>query len=109
IAQILSKKSTKSISSGIIPEERQQSLSEQLLLFVRGNFFIADARIGWVKPSVDFLSEYLDKNPVDVMITTGPQHSLHLIGKQLKDKFDIPWIADFRDPWTTIGYHKKLK
>lgn len=109
IAQILSKKSTKSISSGIIPEKRKQSLSEQLLLFVRGNFFIPDARIGWVKPSVEFLSEYLDKNPIDVMITTGPPHSLHLIGKQLKEKFDIPWIADFRDPWTTIGYHKKLK
>lgn len=109
IARLFSKKSTQNISSGIIPDERKQSLSEQLLLFIRGNFFIPDARIGWVKPSVEYLSEYIKINPVDIVITTGPPHSLHLIGKQLKEQFNIPWIADFRDPWTTIGYHKKLK
>src|SRR5690554_1409231 len=109
IARLFSKKSTQNISSGIIPDEKKQSLSEQLLLFIRGNFFIPDARIGWVKPSVEYLSEYIKINPVDIIITTGPPHSLHLIGKQLKEQFNIPWIADFRDPWTTIGYHKKLK
>lgn len=109
IARLFSKKSTQNISSGIIPDEKKQSLSEQLLLFIRGNFFIPDARIGWVKPSVEHLSEYIKINPVDIIITTGPPHSLHLIGKQLKEQFNIPWIADFRDPWTTIGYHKKLK
>lgn len=109
IARLFSKKSTQNISSGIIPDERKQSLSEQLLLFIRGNFFIPDARIGWVKPSVEYLSEYIKINPIDIIITTGPPHSLHLIGKQLKEQFNIPWIADFRDPWTTIGYHKKLK
>lgn len=109
IARLFSKKSTQNISSGIIPDERKQSLSEQLLLFIRGNFFIPDARIGWVKPSVEYLSEYIKINSVDIIITTGPPHSLHLIGKQLKEQFNIPWIADFRDPWTTIGYHKKLK
>lgn len=109
IARFFSKKSTQNISSGIIPDERKQSLSEQLLLFIRGNFFIPDARIGWVKPSVEYLSEYIKINPIDIIITTGPPHSLHLIGKQLKEQFNIPWIADFRDPWTTIGYHKKLK
>lgn len=109
IARLFSKKSTQNISSGIIPDEKKQSLSEQLLLFIRGNFFIPDARIGWVKPSVEYLSEYIKINPIDIIITTGPPHSLHLIGKQLKEQFNIPWIADFRDPWTTIGYHKKLK
>lgn len=107
IAKIFSKKKTKQMSSGII-SKKQTSFLEKIMLYVRGNFFIPDARIGWVKPSVKFLSEFLSNNPVDVIITTGPPHSLHLIGMQLKKELDVQWIADFRDPWTTIHYHKSL-
>jgi glycosyltransferase involved in cell wall biosynthesis len=82
---------------------------ERLMLFVRGNFFIPDARKKWVKPSIHYLSTYIRDYNIDTIITTGPPHSLHLIGEQLKSKLGIKWIADFRDPWTTIGYHKKLK
>lgn len=107
-ANILSKKKTKAISSGII-SEKEPSAIENLMLYIRGNFFIPDARVGWVKPSVQFLSDYLQNNDIDVVITTGPPHSLHLIGMELKKKLNIKWIADFRDPWTTIHYHKSLK
>jgi len=108
-ANYFSKKNTKSISSGIIRPEKKQRLTERFLLYVRGNFFIPDARVGWVEPSITFLSEYLKNNTIETVITTGPPHSLHLIGSQLKKTFKMQWIADFRDPWTTIGYHKKLK
>ncbi|NQY05887.1 MAG: glycosyltransferase [Flavobacteriaceae bacterium] len=107
-ASVLSNKKTKAISSGLIKEEKQ-SFMERLLLYIRGNFFIPDARKFWVKPSVKFLQEYLSKNSIDIIISTGPPHSLHLIGLQLKQQLDIRWIADFRDPWTTIGYHDRLK
>ncbi|MEZ4874910.1 MAG: glycosyltransferase family 4 protein [Flavobacteriaceae bacterium] len=108
-AQLFSKKKTKKISSGII-EEKKPSTLEKWMLFARGNFFIPDARIGWVKPSVDFLRQYLSNNKdIDTIITTGPPHSLHLIGMELKHVFGIKWIADFRDPWTTIHYHKSLR
>ena len=109
LAAFFSKKDTKSISSGIITPERKQSLVQKMLLYIRGNFFIPDARIGWVNPSVNYLSNYLKENPVDTVITTGPPHSMHLIGMELQRKFAVKWIADFRDPWTTIGYHKELK
>lgn len=108
-AKLLSKKSAISISSGVIPKTKKQSPVEQLLLYVRGNFFIPDARKGWVKPSVAFLSDYIKNEGIDTVITTGPPHSLHLIGLQLKAQLGIKWFADFRDPWTTIGYHKQLK
>lgn len=108
IANVFSKKKTKQMSSGII-SKKELSFLEKLMLYVRGNFFIPDARIGWVKPSVKFLSEYISNKPVDVIVTTGPPHSLHLIGMQLKYDLDIKWIADFRDPWTTIHYHKSLR
>jgi glycosyltransferase involved in cell wall biosynthesis len=107
-ASFLSKKNTKKISSGIIPSKKKQSLIEKVMLWIRGNFFIPDARVLWVKPSVVFLKEYLEKHQIETIITTGPPHSLHLIGLQLKKQINVEWIADFRDPWTTIGYHKEL-
>lgn len=109
LAGFFSKKSTNTISSGIIPNKRKQSFLDKFLLYIRGNFFIPDARVGWVKPSVSYLENYLIANPVDLIITTGPPHSLHLIGLELKKKLNCKWLADFRDPWTTIGYHKELK
>lgn len=109
LARLLSKKSSKTISKGIIPNNKEQSIVEKLMLFVRGNYFIPDARKSWVKPSISFLSEYISKENIDTIITSGPPHSLHLIGLQLKAELNIKWISDFRDPWTTIGYHKQLK
>lgn len=109
LANLFSKKSSKTISSGVIPKAKKQSLIEKLMLYVRGNYFIPDARKNWVKPSIDYLLNYIKENNIKTIITTGPPHSLHLIGLRLKQGLGIKWIADFRDPWTTIGYHKDLK
>jgi len=109
LASVFSKNKTKKISSGIIPGKKKQSFLEKLFLWIRGNIFIPDARVLWVKPSVAFLEKYIAENNIETIITSGPPHSLHLIGLQLKDKLKINWIADFRDPWTTIGYHKSLR
>lgn len=108
LAGLLSSKKTKRISSGVI-QTKNQSLLEKLMLWVRGNFFIPDARKNWVGPSISYLSDVLEKENINTIITTGPPHSVHLIGNGLKQKFDLRWVADFRDPWTSIGYHKKLK
>ena len=108
-ASFLSINKTKKISSGIIPNKKKQSFVERMLLWVRGNMFIPDARIFWVKPSIKFLQKYIQENNIETIITTGPPHSVHLIGLGLKKQNNIKWIADFRDPWTTIGYHKALK
>jgi len=108
-ANLLSKKDAKQISSGVIPKQKKQSFIQKLMLYVRGNFFIPDARKLWVKPSVAYLSKYIQQHDIKTIITTGPPHSLHLIGLQLQTQLDIKWLADFRDPWTTIGYHKALK
>ena len=109
LAKIFSKKEISTISSGIIREEKSQNFLQRLFLYIRGNFFIPDARKFWIKPSIKYLSKYLSENNIDTIITTGPPHSLHLIGLGLKKKLELKWIADFRDPWTEIGYHKKLK
>lgn len=108
-ANLLSNKSSKQISSGVIPKQKQQTFIQKLMLYIRGNFFIPDARKNWIKPSVSFLLDYITNHNIDTIITTGPPHSLHVIGLQLKQKYEVKWLADFRDPWTSIGYHKELK
>ena len=109
IANFLSGNKSTKLSSGIIPKTNNQSFGEKIMLWIRGNLFIPDARIFWVKPSVKFLEKYILENDIKTIITTGPPHSLHLIGLRLKSKCDVKWIADFRDPWTTIGYQKQLR
>lgn len=109
LASLFSKKKTQSISAGMIPRKRV-SLLEKLMLWVRGNLFIPDARKYWVKPSVKFLKRYIKENDIQTIITTSPPHSVHLIGYHLKRQCpELKWIADFRDPWTSIGYYKDLR
>lgn len=80
-----------------------------LLSFIRGNFFIPDPKIFWVNSSVKFLKNYLEKKPVDVIITTGPPHSIHLIGRKLKQNLGVSWMADFRDPWVDLYYNTAFR
>lgn len=109
-ASALSRKRTKQLSSGIVTKPENQSLLQKLMLYIRGNCYVPDARVAWVKPSVKYLTTYLKENDIGTIITTGPPHSLHLIGLKLKAIVpNLQWIADFRDPWTTIGYHSKLR
>ena len=109
LASFFSKNKTKKISSGIIPNQKKQSFLDKTFLWIRGNLFIPDARVFWVKPSISFLEKHIQENNIDTIITSGPPHSLHLIGLELKQKLNVKWFADFRDPWTTIGYHKSLR
>ena len=92
-----------------IPKKKDQSVFDKFLIYLRGNLFIPDSRIFWVNSSVNFLSKYILENNIESIITTGPPHSLHLIGLKLKTRLNISWYADFRDPWTKINYHKELK
>ncbi len=90
-------------------DNKKLSLKEKISRWIRGNFFIPDARMFWIKPSVKYLSDYLKKNKIDIIITTGPPHSMHLIGLGIKKKHpNIKWIADFRDPWTNIDFINDL-
>jgi glycosyltransferase involved in cell wall biosynthesis len=77
--------------------------------FVRANFFIPDARIGWNKHAISIAKKILSEEKIDWIITTGPPHSSHLIGLELKKLFAIHWVADFRDPWHDIYYNKLFK
>lgn len=89
--------------------DRKLSKIDNLAIWIRGNFFIPDARCFWVKPSLRFLKKYLKENPVDAIFTDGPPHTNTLIGSKLSQATGIPWLMDFQDPWTQVDYYEMLK
>ena len=105
--KFIGQKKEQKVYSGFMTSKKP-SLAQKLSVFIRGNFFIPDARMFWIKPSIKYLIEKLKKNPVDAMISSGPPHTTHLIAKGVKEKLNIPWIADFRDPWTNIDFYDQL-
>ncbi|MFZ4583417.1 MAG: glycosyltransferase, partial [Paludibacter sp.] len=97
------------INAGFISENKKAGWKEKLSIWIRGNFLIPDPRCFWIRPSVKFISNYLVDNKIDTIITTGPPHSMHLIGLGLKKRMPaLKWIADFRDPWTNIDFYADL-
>ncbi|MCG3166770.1 MAG: hypothetical protein POELPBGB_02552 [Bacteroidia bacterium] len=106
--KFLGLKKDEKINAGFLTEKKKPGLAEKIAVWIRGNFFIPDARKYWVAPSVEFLAGYLRSHPVDAVVSTGPPHSMHLIALGLKQKTGIPWMADFRDPWTNIDFYDKL-
>ncbi len=107
--RFIGQKTDVGINAGFLSENKKPKLTENISVWIRGNFFIPDARKFWIKPSVKYLQQYLKNNPVDVIISTGPPHSMHMIAMKLKKKLKIPWLADFRDPWTNIDFYGDLK
>lgn len=97
------------ISGSFTSDKKKPKITENLAVWIRGNLFIPDARKFWIKRSVKYLQQYLKNNPVDAIVSTGPPHSMHLIGYNLKLKTNTPWIADFRDPWTHIDFYHELR
>ena len=88
---------------------QHKSLLQKAAMWVRGNLFRPDPRCLWIRPSVRVLKKYLAEHPVDLIVSTGPPQSMHLIGLRLARETGLPWIADFRDPWTRIFYFKHLQ
>jgi hypothetical protein len=93
-----------------ITQNKKAGLVQRFIIWVRGNLFIPDARVCWIRPSARFLKNYLKEHPeIDTIISTGPPHSMHLIARRLKQKFPtLNWVADFRDPWTEIDFYQEL-
>jgi len=102
------KKKEDLLGVALMSDQKKPGLFSKFFLWIRSNLFIPDPRRYWVQPSIRLLTEYLKQNRVDVVITTGPPHSMHLIGLGLQRRTGIKWIADFRDPWTDIDFYHDL-
>ena len=87
---------------------KKKTVVDKFAMWLRGNFFIPDARYRWIKPSVKYLNNYLQTHTVDAILTDGPPHTNTVIGMRIAQKFALPWLADFQDPWTQVDYYSKL-
>lgn len=95
----------KSNSTNLNAGTKKNTFLKRLLLYIRANFFIPDARKGWYPYACKKAKSIIENESIDAIITTGPPHSTHLIGHHIKKHFKTPWIADMRDPWTSIFYN----
>ncbi|MBM4404025.1 MAG: glycosyl transferase [Candidatus Cloacimonetes bacterium] len=89
---------------GNLKKDRSAGLLTRIALWLRINLIIPDIRIIWNRYAKDYAGLMILRRNYDVIITTGPPHSTHLLGMNLQMYFQIPWIADFRDPWSEIHY-----
>ena len=103
------RKKEERINAAFLSEKKNNPLVENLSVWIRGNLFIPDARRFWISPSVKFLTGYLRSHPVDAIASTGPPHSMHLIAMGVSERLKLPWLADFRDPWTNIDFYRDLR
>ncbi len=103
------KKKGESVKPAFETDQKRAKKSESFAVWLRGNFLIPDPRKFWIKPSVKYLTEWLKENKVDVIVSSGPPHSMHMIARGLHRATNIPWVADFRDPWTNLDFYDELK
>lgn len=103
------KKKSERVNAGFLHEGKPPVWRERISVWIRGNFLIPDPRCFWIRPSVRYLTRFLKEHPVDAIISTGPPHSMHMIALKLKQKTGLPWVADFRDPWTKIDFYHRLQ
>jgi glycosyltransferase involved in cell wall biosynthesis len=84
---------------GTDPSPSRPSLLQKIGEFIRLNCFIPDARIGWYPNAVREGLATCRNHPPNLIFSTAPPYTVHLIAKRLASKTGIPWVADFRDPW----------
>ena len=108
LLKLLPGQSSKHVKQGQVIESGKDSPIKRLIVWLRGNAFIPDPRRFWVRPSVKRIAALHREQPFDAVVTTGPPHSMHLIGLKLKQKLGLYWVADFRDPWSRWDILDKL-
>ncbi|WP_420318171.1 glycosyl transferase [Ekhidna sp.] len=107
--KITGNKDKKNVQQGLVMEKSEKSFKDRWVVWLRGNLMIPDPRVFWVRPAVKRAIELVKSERFSTLITTGPPHSMHLIGKGVKKKTGIKWIADFRDPWSKWDVLEKLR
>ena len=105
---LLQGKTKKEATVALSGVQNNKSLFKRFSLFIRSFLFVPDARVGWKNHAIKAAEKIISSEDIKAIVTTGPPHSTHLTGLYLKKKYNIPWLMDFRDPWTNIYYNKHL-
>ncbi len=95
-----------SVPYGDLSTSGKTGFLQRALIWARLNLIIPDARKFWNPSALKAATAFLRTKAIDVIITTGPPHSTHLIGLELKKRHRLMWVADWRDPWSSVYYLK---
>ena len=106
-ARLQGKAKSETVGVGFVGEG-EANRTQRLARWLRANIFLPDARVGWVPFALRRGGTLLETGDYDAILTTGPPHSVHLTGLLLARRYNLPWLADFRDPWTDISYYQDL-
>ncbi len=75
--------------------KKNKSLAHRFSIWIRMNLFIPDARIGWYFPAVKAGLNLLKTEKVDAIVSIGPPHTTHLIGKETRIKIQCALFPCF--------------
>jgi len=93
----------------VLNENHSAGFKNKLATWARANVFIPDARIGWIPSGVKEGKRIIREENVDLIFASSPPHTVQLIAKRLSGSTGVPWVADFRDPWTEAFWSANLK
>ena len=88
---------------------KQDGFLIKLFRWIRLNLVIPDGRVGWYFDSINIGKKIFRENKIDAIFSSAPPYTTHLIAKNLALLKNLPWIADFRDPWTDRFYNYENK
>jgi len=89
--------------------EKTQNWKKKSANWIRLNLFIPDAKIGWIPFAVKYGKKIIKKEKPDIIFSSSPPPTVHLIAKKLAKWSGIKWVADFRDPWIEIYHYDNIK
>ncbi len=105
------------IVSKFLPTSNKQGRKREISSQDQSNKFISkaislageilaypDAMKYWKKPAIEEASKIIENESIDAMISTSSPVTAHVIAHELKEKYDIPWVADLRDLWNLNPY-----
>lgn len=107
--KFLGKSSNEPLIASETISRSNKSLKHKITVWIRMNLVIPDARVGWNKAAIKEAKKYLKTNPADAIVSVGPPHSSHLIGKALGRIFNLPHFPVLIDPWIDISYYRDFK
>ncbi len=67
---------------------------------------LPDSYRAWKGPAVRAGRERIARGGIDVVLSTSPPETAHLVGEALAAGSGLPWVADFRDPWVALHYRR---